>query len=168
MNALLVMPILIPLTTLILCLLVKRRHAWVALISMTGAVLLLLTGIWLVVLASQGVVLSGQMGGWDAPYGISLVIDRLSAVMVAITGIIGLATLVYVHRQPMPADFLRDNNLFVQGLLTGICGAFVTADIFNLYVWFEVLLIGSFALISLGGGVRRLAGAMTYLVLNQQ
>lgn len=166
MNAMLVMPVLIPLITLVLCLLVKRRHAWVTLISLVGTTLLLLTGIWLVVQAAQGVVFSGQMGGWQAPFGISLVIDRLSAVMVAITGIIGLATLLYAYRQPMPRDFLRDTHLFVQGLLTGICGAFITADIFNLYVWFEVLLIGSFALISLGGGVRRLAGTMTYLVLN--
>ncbi|PZP80086.1 MAG: Na+/H+ antiporter subunit D, partial [Ectopseudomonas oleovorans] len=56
--------------------------------------------------------------------------------------------------------------LFIQGLLTGICGAFITADIFNLYVWFEVLLIASFALMALGGGSRRLAGSMTYVALN--
>ena len=166
MNALLVMPVMIPLATLLLALLCKRQHRLVSAISLLGTFALLLTGLWLVVLAAQGVVLSGQMSGWQAPFGISLVIDRLSAVMVAITGVIGLATLVYAHRQPMPADFLRDMNLFVQGLLAGICGAFITADIFNLYVWFEVLLIGSFALIALGGGERRLSGAMTYLVLN--
>ncbi|MFU8841924.1 MAG: proton-conducting transporter membrane subunit, partial [Nitriliruptoraceae bacterium] len=60
----------------------------------------------------------------------------------------------------------RDFHIFVHGLLCGVCGAFITADVFNLYVWFEVLLIGSFALISLGGGRRRLAGTMTYVVLN--
>ncbi len=166
MNILLVLPVVIPLTTLLLGLLFKRRHAWVSFISLSGSLALLAAGVWLVALAAQGMVLSGQMANWAAPYGISLVIDRLSAVMVAITGLIGLATLVYAHRQPMPADFLRDVHLFVQGLLAGICGAFITADVFNLYVWFEVLLIGSFALIALGGGERRLAGAMTYLVLN--
>ncbi|MBQ0743999.1 MAG: Na+/H+ antiporter subunit D [Pseudomonas sp.] len=166
MNTLIVLPILIPLTTLLLALLGKRHHAWVTAVSLTGALLLVLTGGYLVMLAAEGTVLSAQMGGWVAPYGISLVIDRLSAVMVAITGVIGLATLVYCFRQPMPANFLRDTHLFVQGLLAGICGAFITADVFNLYVWFEVLLIGSFALIALGGGERRLSGAMTYLVLN--
>ena len=166
MSLLLVLPVLIPLVTLLLALLVKRHHALVSLISFAGTSLLLMTGLYVVWLAAGGTVLSGQMGGWQAPYGISLVIDRLSAVMVAITGLIGLATLIYINRQPMPADFLRDTHLYVQGLLTGICGAFITADIFNLYVWFEVLLIGSFALIALGGGERRLSGAMTYLVMN--
>ncbi|PKM31800.1 MAG: Na+/H+ antiporter subunit D [Gammaproteobacteria bacterium HGW-Gammaproteobacteria-11] len=166
MTLLLVLPVLIPLVTLLLALLVKRHSALVSLISFAGSSLLLMTGLYLVWLAAGGTVLSGQMGGWQAPYGISLVIDRLSAVMVAITGVIGLATLLYINRQPMPADFLRDTHLYVQGLLAGICGAFITADIFNLYVWFEVLLIGSFALIALGGGERRLSGAMTYLVLN--
>ncbi|TVP88984.1 MAG: Na+/H+ antiporter subunit D [Pseudomonadaceae bacterium] len=166
MSALLVLPVMIPLTTLLLALFFKRQHQLVSAISLLGTFALLVTGVYLVILAHQGVVLSGQMAGWQAPFGISLVIDRLSAVMVAITGVIGLATLVYSHRQPMPADFLRDVHLFVQGLLAGICGAFITADIFNLYVWFEVLLIGSFALIALGGGERRLSGAMTYLVLN--
>lgn len=166
MNVLIVLPILVPLSTLLLALLVRRHHAWVSVISMTGAALLLLIGLYLVAIAAEGRVLSAQMGGWAAPYGISLVIDRLSAVMVAITGVIGLATLIYCFRQPMPKDFLRDTHLFIQGLLAGICGAFITADVFNLYVWFEVLLIGSFALIALGGGERRLSGAMTYLVLN--
>ncbi len=166
MNTLIVLPVLIPLTTLLLALLVKRHHSWVTAISLIGASLLLLTGLYLVAMAAEGTVLSAQMGGWPAPYGISLVIDRLSAVMVAISGVIGLATLLYCFRQPMPAAFLRDTHLFVHGLLAGICGAFITADVFNLYVWFEVLLIGSFALIALGGGERRLSGTMIYLVLN--
>src|SRR5690554_2517278 len=166
MNVLVILPILIPLTTLLLALLVRRHHAWVTVISMTGSAILLLAGIYLVALAAEGTVLSAQMGGWAAPYGISLVIDRLSAVMVAITGVIGLATLVYCFRQPMPADFLRDTHLFTHGLLAGVCGAFITADVFNLYVWFEVLLIGSFAMLSLGAGRRRLAGTMAYVVLN--
>ena len=165
-ELLLVLPVVVPLSGLLLALMVKRSHALVSLISLLSALALTLVGGWLVWLAADDVVLSGQMANWAAPYGISLVIDRLAAVMVAITGIVGLATLVYAHRQPMPADFLRDMQLFVQGLLAGICGAFITADVFNLYVWFEVLLIGSFALIALGGGERRLAGAMTYLVLN--
>ncbi|MEB3735265.1 hypothetical protein ULF88_17080 [Halopseudomonas pachastrellae] len=166
MNLLLVAPILIPLGTLMLALFVRSHPRSLMLVSFAGCTALLVTGIWLVLLAGQDVVLVGQMGGWAAPYGISLVIDRLSAVMVAITGLMGLATLLYCHRQPVAPTQLRDLHLFVHGLLAGICGAFITADVFNLYVWFEVLLIGAFALISLGGGERRLSGAMTYLVLN--
>jgi multicomponent Na+:H+ antiporter subunit D len=54
----------------------------------------------------------------------------------------------------------------LHGLLVGVCGAFITGDVFNLYVWFEVLLVGSFALLVLGGGKRRLAGTVVYVVLN--
>jgi multicomponent Na+:H+ antiporter subunit D len=166
MNLLLVSPILIPLLTLILCMLARRNPNLVATFSVLGAALLTLAGLRLVGLAGEGVILAGQMGGWQAPYGISLVIDRLSAAMVAITGVIGLATVVYgLVREGDPAGG-RDFHLFVQGLLTGVCGAFITGDVFNLYVWFEVLLISSFALIVLGGGARRLSGTVVYLFLN--
>lgn len=166
MNALLVAPMLVPLVTMILCIMLRRRHRLVALVSMIGAAGLLLVGVALVRLASADVVLAGQLGGWSAPYGISIVIDRLSAAMVAITGVIGLATVVFAHVRDDDPAAGRDFHLFVQGLLVGVCGAFVTADLFNLYVWFEVLLMGSFALIVLGGGKRRLAGTINYVVLN--
>lgn len=166
MNALLVAPMLVPLVTMILCIMARRRHRLVALVSMLGAAALLLVGLALVRLASADVVLAGQLGGWSAPYGISIVIDRLSAAMVAITGVIGLATVVYGRVRDDDPAAGRDFHLFVQGLLVGVCGAFVTADLFNLYVWFEVLLMGSFALIVLGGGRRRLAGTINYVVLN--
>lgn len=166
MNLLLVSPVAIPLVTLILCLLCRPNYRLVRLISVAGAAVLLLTGVWLVRLAGADVVIAGQLGGWEAPYGISVIIDRLSAAMVAITGVIGLATVVYGFVREGDPEVGRDFHLFVHGLLTGVCGAFITADVFNLYVWFEVLLIGSFALISLGAGRRRLAGTMTYLALN--
>ncbi|MBP7641538.1 MAG: Na+/H+ antiporter subunit D, partial [Thauera sp.] len=60
----------------------------------------------------------------------------------------------------------RDFHPLVHGLLVGVCGAFITGDVFNLYVWFEVLLVGSFALLVLGGGKRRLSGTVVYVVLN--
>ncbi len=166
MSGLLVAPVLVPLATLILCMLLRRNPGVVAALSVAGAALLTLVGLRLVGLAGEGVILAGQMGGWQAPYGISLVIDRLSAAMVAITGVIGLATVVYgLVREGDPAGG-RDFHLFVQGLLTGVCGTFITGDVFNLYVWFEVLLIASFALIVLGDGARRLSGTVVYLFLN--
>lgn len=165
-HLLLVAPVLIPLTSLLLALMVRRHIALVRALSLTGATLLLLVGIQLVWLAAGGTVLTGQVGGWQAPFGISLVIDRLSAVMIAISALIGLVTLLYGVTRDNDRLVGRDFHLFVQGLLTGICGAFITADIFNLYVWFEVLLIASFALMALGGGKRRLAGSVTYVALN--
>ena len=60
----------------------------------------------------------------------------------------------------------RDFHPLVHGVLVGVCGALITGEVFNLYVWFEVLLIGSFALLVLGGGKRRLSGTVVYVVLN--
>ncbi|MDH1340494.1 proton-conducting transporter membrane subunit [Ectopseudomonas oleovorans] len=165
-HALLVAPILIPLCSLLLAIILRRHLLAVRVLSLTGAVLLLAVGLMLVWQAAQGVVLSGQVGGWQAPFGISLVIDRLSAVMIAISALVALVTLLYGVAKDNDSKIGRDFHLFIQGLLTGICGAFITADIFNLYVWFEVLLIASFALMALGGGSRRLAGSMTYVALN--
>ena len=165
-HALLVAPILIPLCSLLLAIILRRHLLAVRVLSLTGAVLLLAVGLMLVWQAAQGVVLSGQVGGWQAPFGISLVIDRLSAVMIAISALVALVTLLYGVAKDNDSTIGRDLHLFIQGLLTGICGAFITADIFNLYVWFEVLLIASFALMALGGGSRRLAGSMTYVALN--
>ena len=166
MSALVVSPVVIPLVTMLIGVVLRPYHQQVKVVSVIGAIALVLVGLRLVGLAADDVVLSAQLGGWQAPYGITVVIDRLSAAMVAITGIIGLATVLYGLVREGNPDVLRNFHVFVHGLLAGVCGAFITADVFNLYVWFEVLLIGSFALIALGGGRRRLAGTMTYLVLN--
>ncbi|MBG0838627.1 proton-conducting transporter membrane subunit [Ectopseudomonas toyotomiensis] len=165
-HALLVAPILVPLCSLLLAIILRRHLLAVRVLSLSGTALLLAVGLVLVWQAAQGVVLSGQVGDWQAPFGISLVIDRLSAVMIAISALVALVTLLYGVAKDNDSKIGRDFHLFIQGLLTGICGAFITADIFNLYVWFEVLLIASFALMALGGGSRRLAGSMTYVALN--
>lgn len=166
MNALIIAPMLIPLATLILTLLARRNAGLVASISLAGALALSAAGLVLVGLAAEGRILAAQAGGWAAPYGISVVIDRLAAAMVAITGIVGTATIVFAMARDEDAARGRDFHPLVHGLLVGVCGAFITGDVFNLYVWFEVLLVGSFALLVLGGGRRRLAGTVVYVVLN--
>lgn len=166
MNALIVSPLLIPLATLAATLLARRAPALVKALSLAGAVALTAAGLALVWFAAQGHILATQAGDWAAPYGITLVVDRLSAVMVAITGIVGLATLVFALAHDEDPARCRDFHPLVHGLLVGVCGAFITGDVFNLYVWFEVLLVGSFALLVLGGGKRRLSGTVVYVVLN--
>ena len=166
MNALIVSPLLIPLATLVATLLVRRSPRAVRTISLAGALALTAAGLVLVGLAAQGQILATQAGGWAAPYGITLVVDRLSAAMVAITGIVGAATIVFAMARDEDPARCRDFHPLVHGLLVGVCGAFITGDVFNLYVWFEVLLVGSFALLVLGGGKRRLSGTVVYVVLN--
>lgn len=166
MNTLIVAPLLIPLATLVLTLLARRSPRAVSALSLAGALALAVAGLALVGLAAQGQILAAQAGGWAAPYGITLVIDRLSAAMVAISGIIGTATIAFAMARDDDPARGRNFHPLVHGLLVGVCGAFVTGDVFNLYVWFEVLLVASFALLVLGGGRRRLAGTVVYMVLN--
>ncbi len=166
MNTLIASPLLIPLATLVLTLLARHAPRVVSAVSLAGALALSAVGLVLVGLAAQGQILATQVGGWAAPYGITLVIDRLSAAMVAISGIVGTATIVFALARDEDPARGRDFHPLVHGLLVGVCGAFITGDVFNLYVWFEVLLVGSFALLVLGGGRRRLSGTVVYVVLN--
>ena len=102
-----------------------------------------------VLLVEEGVV-AAQMGGWPAPFGITLVADHLSAVLVMITAIVNLAVTSYSKADIDAALIARGYYPLLQMLVCGICGAFLTGDIFNLYVWFEVMLMASFGLLVMG------------------
>lgn len=111
-------------------------------------------------------VLSIAMGDWPAPYGIILVSDLLGAIMTVLAGIMGFATAIY----SLPS-ISREHEAFgyyplMHLLLAGVCGAFLTGDVFNLYVWVEVLLVASFALLILGGERAQMEGAIKYVALN--
>ena len=104
------------------------------------------------------------LGGWAAPFGIVLVVDRLAAVMLALTAFLGLAALVYsfARWERAGSHYL---SLF-QFLLMGLNGAFLTGDLFNLFVFFEVLLAASYGLALHGSGPLRVKSAMHYIVVN--
>lgn len=105
-------------------------------------------------------------GGWPAPMGIRLQADMLSALMIAITGIVGLCGAIHGLAEVTLSDERRGYHPLYQFLLLGVCGAFLTNDLFNLYVWFEVMLLSSFALLALGGGKAQIEGAVKYVVIN--
>lgn len=166
MNLLLVLPIVLPLTTAAASLLAWRRRSvqrWLSLAgtaTLLGVALLLLASIW------QSGIQATQIGNWPAPFGITLVADLFSAMMVVLTGVMGLAATVY---SLAGMDSRRESFGYyplLQILLLGVCGAFLTGDLFNLYVWFEVMLIASFVLLALGGERAQLEGAIKYVTLN--
>jgi multicomponent Na+:H+ antiporter subunit D len=111
-------------------------------------------------------VLALQMGGWDAPFGITLVVDYLSALMLIVAAIILFAISVYALN--FLPDTIKINRFFVFffGLAMGMNGAFITGDVFNLFVWFEVMLMSSFVLITMGRSKEQLEGGIKYLALN--
>jgi len=103
-------------------------------------------------------------GDWPAPFGIVLVVDRLSAIMLTLTAVLGLASLIYslARWDRMGVHF---HSLF-QFLLMGLNGAFLTGDLFNLFVFFEVLLAASYGLILHGSGVARVSAGLHYIAIN--
>ena len=165
MSWLLVYPILIPLLTAVLSYLFRTTPAgrW---ISVAGMVALLVASIALMAQVLERGVVAAQMSNWPAPFGITLVADLLGGVMVVITAITGLATVVYALSEISPRLERLGFHALLHTLLMGVCGAFVTGDLFNLYVWFEVMLISSFGLLVLGASREQLDGGIKYVLLN--
>ncbi|GEM79281.1 proton-conducting transporter transmembrane domain-containing protein [Vibrio superstes] len=105
-------------------------------------------------------------GQWMAPFGIVFVADLLSVSLVMITAIIGLVVVVYAIGDLKEKPSYGSYHGLIHVLLSGVYGAFLTGDIFNLYVWFEVMLIGSFGLMVLDGSKAQIDGAVKYVLLN--
>ena len=165
MSWLLALPIALPFAAAVLAALApsSRTARW---ISVGGsAALLLASGALMAAVLEEGVV-AGQMGGWPAPFGITLVADRLAAAMVVVTAVTGLAVAVYAMAEVGPQVERLGYHALFQVLIAGVCGAFLTGDLFNLYVWFEVMLIASFGLLVLGGTREQIDGAVKYVALN--
>ncbi len=162
----LALPVCIPLATMALCALLQRRAGAQRLVSIAGSVALLGSSLLLLVTVYDGTVLATRFGDWPAPFGISFVADLLAAAMVLITGLMAVAVAIYAlvdgAREREHAWF----HPLYHGLLLGVTGAFLTGDIFNLYVWFEVMLISSFGLLIQGGTREQLDAGVKYVVLN--
>ncbi|HHP7237160.1 proton-conducting transporter transmembrane domain-containing protein [Longibacter sp.] len=166
MKVLLVLPVLIPAVTGILTLLLRRSRFAQRTLSVLGAVALLGASsavLWTV--QTSGIQVA-QMGNWAAPFGITLVADSFSAGLITISAFVALAVAVYALRgMDVEREFFGFHTLF-HLLMMGINGAFITGDLFNMYVWFEVLLIASFVLLVLGNEERQLEGAVKYVGIN--
>jgi len=126
----------------------------------------LAASVYLVAAVDQLGYLSLAIGGWDSPFGISLVADRLGAAMVAISCLIGLAVSIYAVDDldsESRSSWFHPLSLLLVGAVNG---AFLTGDLFNLYVWFEILLIASFALMTIGGKNQQFEGGFKYVAIN--
>lgn len=157
--------ILIPFTFLFLSFLIKKSEIKKRL-AILFALLNLVAAIILVPVVQLREIIVVNMGSWAAPYGISLVADRFSVFMVLISAIVFLLTTIY-STQAIDKERRKNGHFFFSfGILMGVNGSFLAGDIFNLYVWFEVMLMSSFILISLGGERAQLEGSIKYLILN--
>ncbi len=165
MSWVLAAPLLIPFATAVATLLARRTEAarWIGLAGsglQTAAAVALFATVW-----AEG-RLSAGMGGWAPPVGIALVADTLSALMVLVTAAMGLLVALYATADIAGRHGRAGWHALAQLLIAGATGAFLTGDLFNLYVWFEVMLIASFGLVALGGSRAEIDGGVKYVALN--
>ncbi len=165
-DHLVILPILLPLVASAAMLLVgERRLGLKRLIGLgTTALVLLVAFLLLRDASAASVPRIYLLGDWPAPFGITLVADRLSAMMLVLTGVLGLATLTYASARWDRAGS-RFHALFLLQLM-GLNGAFLTGDLFNLFVFFEVLLAASFGLLLHGAGRERVSAGLHYVSIN--
>ncbi len=166
MNLSLVLPILIPLTAAAAMLLLGPYPRVQRGLGVLASFALLVASGWLLGIVQRQGIQVVQIGDWPAPFGVSFVADLFSALMVLVAALVGFAVAVYSWLQVDRARQAAGYWPLLHVMMMGICGAFLTGDLFNLYVWFEVMLIASFVLLALGGERGQLEGALKYLALN--
>lgn len=140
------------------------RQPWRRGISLISAIAGLITAIVYLSYASTGQITVYQLSEWSAPFGIVLVLDRLSAFMLALTYALAVPVLWYASDNWDTRG--RYFHAMVHFLLMGICGAFLTGDLFNLFVFFEILLMASYVLLLHGQGKPRFQLGVHYVIIN--
>jgi multicomponent K+:H+ antiporter subunit D len=165
MNHLLLLPILIPLFSagVIVALPLRAKRLQRAL-NAVAIVALLPVACMLMVRAAQGEIVSYALGAWPAPFGIVLELDRLGALMLLLTAVLAVCCLLGTSSEDARRG--RYFRALFQFELMGLNGAFLAGDLFNLFVFFELLLIASYALLLHGGGARRVRNGLHYLLMN--
>jgi len=134
-------------------------------VGLAAGVALLGVALILFVATLGGHVESYELGSWPAPFGIVLVIDRLAALMVLLTAVLALAVQAYAVATGWDARGRHFHALW-QFQMMGLTGAMLTGDVFNLFVFFEILLIASYGLMVHGGGRMRLRAGVQYVIFN--
>lgn len=159
-------PLLLPLLTGVLILIARPGGLRLQRSLALGSLLLLVTfALWNLGYALQNPAEVYTLGNWQAPFGIVLVLDQLSGLMILLTSLLGLAALWFAIRQKIDQQGEHFHTLF-QIQLFGINGAFLTGDVFNLFVFFEVLLLASYGLLLHGGGRAKTRAGLHYVTLN--
>ncbi len=163
------LPVVIPLTAAGLTLVLSRRPRAQRTVSVAALCLVVAVSVALLVLADSGPLVL-DVGGWAAPMGIDLVADRLCALMLAVSSAVTLCVLAYSLGQgtadaqsTAPVSIYHPTYLV---LTAGVSNAFLSGDLFNIYVGFEILLAASFVLLTLGGSVERIRAGSIYVVVS--
>ena len=166
MSHLIISPVVLPAILAPFIIMVIRHHLDLQRIfSVAGTVALVILTVMMAGQVANGSVQVYDLGNWPAPFGIVLVLDQLSALMAVLTTVLALGVVLYAIGSGWDARGRNFHALFHFQLM-GILGAFLTGDAFNLFVFFEVLLIASYGLMIHGGGAKRLQAGVQYVVYN--
>ena len=162
----LVLPIILPLLFMVVLMFTRHWLAFQQGFSIFASIMLTFVSFLILVDVQQNGIMAMQPGSWDAPFGITLVADLFSAIMMLTTSFVSIVVMIYspgfIDKERQTAGYYP----LVFGLLMGVNGAFITGDLFNLYVWYEVMLTSSFVLIALGGSAEQLRGSIKYVTIN--
>ena len=166
LDHLVIAPVVIPAITAPIALLVmrRRRHVGVA-VSLAGCFAMLVAALALFGVVQDDAIRAYPLGGWPAPFGIVLVLDRLTAIMLVLASTLALVVMIHAVVTAVDRKGWHFHPLFHFQLL-GLNGAFLTGDLFNLFVFFEVLLIASYGLMLHGQGGARLKAGVAYVIVN--
>ena len=165
MNAL-VLPIITPLFTAGILLLAPKKPLVQRWISFVGSLLMAGSAVFIFSRVQQEGFVVLQAGGWPAPFGITLVADLFASMLLVAVGIVGVAVTGSSFAGVDPLREASGYHGLLQVLLMGVSGAFLTGDLFNLYVWFEVMLVASFVLMALHRTRAQVESAFKYVTLN--
>lgn len=135
-------------------------------VSIGGNILIVIESIFLLRLIWRSGTVVLHAGNWEAPFGISFVADTFSATLVLLASIAGLAVSMYGASSLFKPRLKYGFFVVYHFLLLGVKGSFLTGDAFNMYVWFEIMIISSFVLLSLGAEKKQLEATMKYFTLN--
>lgn len=166
MINLLLFPIIIPFFFAIVLLFFKEQVRIQRILTVIGLSASIVTAVMLMMKVKQDGIQTLTLGSWPAPFGITMVSDMFSALLVTSTLVITLIVSIYSFSsigEERERFFYYPAILF---MITGVNGAFTTGDIFNMFVFFEVLLIASYMLIVLGGEKRQLRESIKYILVN--
>ncbi len=166
MKVLVAAPIALPLAGAALAIVVGRSRAAQRVVAVTSLTAVLGVAIALLVAVDRDGAAVTQVGGWPAPFGITLIADRLAAVLLATSSVMLLAVLVYaIGRGGVERQHVAFHPVYL-ALTAGVSGSFLSGDLFNLFVAFEVMLSASYVLLTLGGGRDQVRSGMTYVVIS--
>ena len=172
MISLVPLPVLLPLIAAATALLFYRRPRLQRSLTVAVLAIVFVIGIVLLVTVDADGPLVMMVGGWPAPFGIALVVDRLAALMVSVSAAVLLAVLVFAVGQGLADEEAGERSpvsIYYPTYLVlgaGVFNAFIAGDLFNLYVGFEILLVSSYVLLTLGGTEQRIRAGTTYIVVS--